>query len=345
MSAFFLSLFTITIIFELYAFVLYQQESKRPLPENVGNFERVRKKVSKAPGEKEFLFAVVGDTKGHGTFEQIYEQLEKEPLSFLVLLGDCVRRGTEGYHTYFQAEWHELRPLFPVFYVVGNHDIDEKRFSVKRFEEAYGPTNCFFEHNGNLFILLRMLDSPYSNKESLDFLERILSSKASRVKRIFLFMHIPPKVSSDYFVRSIDGRERLLSLIDRYRVNYVIGSDFHGYARVKEKNTVYLVTGGGGAHLRVVPFKQFHHAIVFRVGENDLSERIIVVPRHEETQDGIERYIISEAMPWVKENRITVGFLNIAVVFGLYFSINLLKRAFQVDDRNDFTIREKSRVK
>lgn len=314
------------ISFELYALVLFHIEGNCPLPDNFGNFKRVRMKLDKDRGKGEFLFGVVGDTKGCGTFERIYEKLQNEPLAFLVLLGDCVRKGTTGYHSYFRAEWKDRKVPYPVFYVVGNHDVDQKRFSVSSFEQAYGPANFYFQYRNNLFVCLRILDAPYSNKQSLSFLENVLAKRRFLNKRVFLFMHIPPTVSPDYHVRSIEGEKRFVSLINKYHVDYVIGSDFHGYARVKVKGTVYLVTGGGGAHLKKVELGPFHHGIVFRVKKDSVSERILFVKRNEDFEDQLERYVLAEFIPWSEGNKPLAFIANAIVLLGLFFSFRQLTK-------------------
>ncbi len=58
-------------------------------------------------------------------------------------------------------------------------------------------------------------------------------------------MHIPPAISSDFSARSSEDQKRLVALFDKVHVDYAIAGDYHGYARVKVRNTIYLVTGGG----------------------------------------------------------------------------------------------------
>ncbi len=313
-------------IFEIYALLLFFTEAAGNPPANLGNFVSVKRQIKPESGTNEFYFAVVGDTKGCGTFERIFRNISKVPIKFFVLLGDCVRKPSDGYHSYFRSECRELNPRVPMFYVVGNHDVDENDFSVAKFEKAYGPTNFSFKYHKQLFVFLRILDLPYDNRESLDFLGHVLETERSSSDHIFLFMHIPPRISPDYQVKGISGSRRLVSLIDAFSVDYVVAADFHGYARVKRKNTVYLITGGGGAHLRRVRIKQFHHGIVFRVGKRSVSEHIVVVDRHEDFQDQLERYVLGEFIPFVKHFPVVVFFINVATIVFLgyvYFMVSL----------------------
>ena len=56
---------------------------------------------------------------------------------------------------------------FPVFYVVGNHDVDAETFPISEFETNYGPTNFSFDYCGCLFIVLRILNEPYPANDAV----------------------------------------------------------------------------------------------------------------------------------------------------------------------------------
>jgi len=307
--------FALILFFEAYTLFLVYTECRLPLPKNFGNFERIRALLAQDKQREEFSFAVVGDTKGRGTFEKIVEKLKKEPLSFMVLLGDCVRKGSPGCHRYLRAEWaEEMKTPFPVFYIVGNHDVDEEEFPVSRFEKVYGPTNFSFEYQGCLFIGLRILNYPYSTLESAAFLESLLFPRQRDYKKVFVFMHIPPPVSSDLEVRTFENSEKFVELFNKYHVDYVFAGDYHGYRKITFKDTVYLVTGGGGAHLVKQKFGRFHHAIVIKVTPDSVSELILSVKRQEDFEDTIERLALVEIYPWLRTNWSVVIALNIIII-------------------------------
>lgn len=113
------------------------------------------------------------------------------PLDFAILLGDCFYDGTEEMHRYLRAELAKGYALpFPVFYVVGNHDVSPNGFPVKRFEEVYGPSIFSFEYRKCLFIILRILDAPFANEDSLAFLADFQGINLSKYIHTFAFMHI-----------------------------------------------------------------------------------------------------------------------------------------------------------
>jgi hypothetical protein len=305
------------LVAEAYAIIAVHAEGNADLPATFGNFERVRALLADNEDTEQFSFAVAGDIKGTGTFERLTGFLKAEPISFLVLLGDCVFNGRPGYHQYFRAELaEELCMSCPTFYVVGNHDVSDDQFPISRFEETYGPTNFSFEYRGDLFIVLRILHMPhYSTKESLDFLESTLSAHQDEYNKIFVFMHIPPPVSTDFAARLFENTDRFLALCDRFKVDYVIAGDYHGYARVQRNDTVYLITGGGGSRLEKVP-GNFHHVIVITVNEHGVSERIFSTEKAEELEDIVECWAIGKAYPWMKKHVWITILMDIGVICG-----------------------------
>jgi predicted phosphodiesterase len=289
--------------FLLEAYTLFvQSEGDSPLPENFGNFERNRAALEKQPNKEEFAFAVVGDTKSLGTFERIAKELRKMPLDFAVLLGDVAYEGTENAHRYLRAELAEYAQPYPVFYVVGNHDVSPAGFTIRRFEETYGPSIFSFEYQGSLFIVLQILNEPFSNEESIAFLTRLRDGQRAKHQRIFVFMHIPPPISSDFVARRFQGHAKLVDLLNQIGVDYVFAGDYHGYARVKLRDTIYIVSGGGGARLEAKLGKQFHHALVVRVGKGFVSERFVHVNRDHDFEDFFEKAAIMHIWPWLVEN-------------------------------------------
>lgn len=314
-----------TFAFEAYT-VVVQKEGDAPLPLLFGNFPANRAVLQDAQEKGEFAFAVVGDTKSVGTFESIAEELRETRLDFAFLLGDCSYGGTEDQHRYFRAECAEEYALpFPVFYVVGNHDVNPKGFPISRFEEVYGPSIFSFEYQGCLFIVLRILNVPFTNEESLAFLRKFRDADFGKYLHTFVFMHIPPPVSPTFEARSYSEAEQLVGLLDELGIDYVFAGDFHGYAQVRLRGTTYIVTGGGGAHLAEEPGKQFHHALVVRVTPNSVDERIVFIPPRNDFEDRLEKLAITEAWPWMQRHPYPHIALNVA---GFLVLIMLIGRPF-----------------
>lgn len=320
----------LTLIFalEIYTFAV-QGEGDSPLPPLFGNFKEGRASLEKVQEKGEFSFAVVGDTRSVGTFERIVDELRNTRLDFAFLLGDCSYGGTEEDHRYFRAECADEYALpFPVFYVVGNHDVSPEGFSISRFEEVYGPSIFSFEYRRCLFIVLRTLNEPFTNEESLRFLARFRNADLSKYLHTFVFLHVPPPVSPMFDARTYSESEQLVKLLDELGIEYVFAGDFHGYAQTKLHNTTYIVTGGGGAHLNEEKGKQFHHALVIRVTPDSFDKRIIAVSRTNDLEDRLEKLAISEIWPWIQRHAYLTVLLNAVgiTIFIMLLALPLIRR-------------------
>lgn len=308
-----LSVFLLGLIFAFEAYtIVVHREGDSPLPPLFGNFSANRAVLEEVTEAANFAFAVVGDTKSVGTFERISAELRETPMDFAVLLGDCSYGGTEDKHKYFRAECADEYALpVPVFYVVGNHDVNPDDFPVRRFEEVYGPSIFSFEHRGCLFIVLRILNTPFTNEESLAFLAKFRDVDLSKYLHTFAFIHIPPPVSPTFEARAFAKSDELVALFDELGIEYVFAGDFHGHAQSKHDRTTYIVTGGGGAHLAEAPGGQFHHATVIYVTPDSIDKRIMAVPPVNDLEDHLEKLAITEVWPWMQRNTVFASGLNV----------------------------------
>jgi len=308
-----ITLIVLSFAFEVYSLTVDYKERSAPLPDNYGNFDHVRALLNDDNKTEGFSFAVIGDIGSFGTFEKICAQLVNEQLSFVIILGDFVNKGTLEDHQFYRCELGEPDYFScPVFYGVGNHEIDKGfKFTVSDFEKIYGPSNYSFSYKGDLFIILRTFP-PHSTEETLAFLERELSTKRNMHDKVFVFSHIPLYQSPDFPTRSLKDSELYVSLLEEYHVDYAISADFHGYARVNVNKVNYVVTGGGGATLvNSNKYGNFHHALVVKVEENAVSERILAVEKQRDIEDKIEHFAIARVSPWVMQHKLATLSLNI----------------------------------
>lgn len=307
-------------LFEGYTLIV-RREGELPIPAYFGNSHHNIAALEGKPAKAEFEFAIMGDTKSLSTFERLSEELRKLPLDFAVLLGDVTYSGTEEAHRYLRAELSEYEQPFPVFYVAGNHDVSLDEFPVSRFEQLYGPTVFSFEYQGCLFIVLRVLDEPFSNEESIRYVEHLKNRSVDKYRRIFVFMHIPPPLSSYFIARKYHGAEQFVQLFDQIGVDYVFAGDYHGYARVKQRNTTYIVSGGGGARLSEKIGKQFHHALLLRVTHDSVSERFVHVENEHDMEDFFERAAVVYVWPWMAQNWVLVSCANGSLLVVLFLAL------------------------
>lgn len=299
--------------YEAYTLGQGYRADRAVLPANFGNFEQVRTFLpKKLPGDS-FSFAVVGDTQGgHETFEQIAEELRQEELTFMVLLGDIVSRGTEGQHTFLRSELQEeFHAPCPIFYVVGNHDVSSRGFSLSDFKRTYGPTNFAFTYQGCLFVMLQVTMDGEENAETIAFLKATLAAQRTQCRKIFVFMHVPPPVSPDFSAKEFPRSKQFIELFDTFGVDYVLAGDYHGYARTRRNGTVYLISGGGGARLRKALFGKFHHCLVVTVGPDSISEKILFKEGKQNFEDSVEGYAVADFYPWLRTHKLLAILLNL----------------------------------
>lgn len=309
--------------FEIYVFAV-QPPQEIALPPLFGNSPEIRDILEKTPKKNEFAFAVIGDTLGLGTFESICEQLRNMHLDFAVLLGDCAYKGTKSHHRHFQAELaEELALPFPVLYVAGNHDVSGHDYPVSRFEQVYGPSVFSFTFQDCLFVVLRILDPPFNNAESIAFLEQLKKRHPEKWARRFVFMHIPPPISESFVARRYSEWKDLVRLLEELNIDTVFSGDFHGYARVERNGINYIVTGGGGSPLDndKTAIEQFHHAVIVTVHPDHISEQLMCVPGNFDIEDYLEKVAIANVYPWMKGHMVFVSLLNLLVLAALIVTL------------------------
>jgi hypothetical protein len=245
------------------------------LPEGVGNRPEQVAQVKPVEGGR-YRFGVIGDVQGADVGGQLTRALLAEDLHFLVFNGDLVRKGRPGYHRLLDGWFGALAPFpFPVFYAMGNRDLKLPEFTVKEWEERYGPSNFRVSVGGDLFVILRLADPWWPAEESLDFLERTLATERGSHRRVFVFTHVPPPFTPVIGTHCMlpEHWERVRRLCAAYRVDYWISGHFHGYVRESLGQTVMLISGGGGGGLHQDGVR--HHAMVFEVGPDGVEERRI----------------------------------------------------------------------
>jgi predicted phosphohydrolase len=285
--------------FQIYAVAATRRARTTPLPALFGNGPEVVKALQARPVGDTFTFAVVGDTKSLGTFERVAQMIRRANPDFVVLLGDCTFDGTQEEHDYLRVEMaDEIDFTRPTFYLTGNHDVNEAKYPVARFEQTYGPSNFSFEYGNCLFIGMRILDPPYNNEESLAYLRSLSKADLGKYRHRFLMMHIPPPVSPDFQARTYPESGELLNIIDQMNIDYVLAGDFHGYCRTQVGQTNYLISGGGGARLNKKHGRQFNHAIFLRVGSDYVSEQILMARPANDWEDMLEHAAIVHVAPF-----------------------------------------------
>lgn len=292
-------IFVLGIALQAYAVLETNTARRTPMPDNFGNFPKVREALPAAGDDLPFTFVIVGDTRSVGTFERLAEDIDAVDPAFVVILGDWVNEGSPEHHAYFRQEAPEYGFSFPVFFSPGNHDVDSEKYPLDQFEKEYGPRNFSFVFKNNIFIFISHLDSRFSNKESFEYLKSFDRSQLEKYDRKFVFMHIPPYVSPDIKERHTKDENEFIKLFQELNIDYVIAADFHGYNRTNLNGVEYIITGGGGSHLHQSAGKQFHHAIAITLNKNMLSEKILPADANIDIDDVLQMNAIVYMGPFI----------------------------------------------
>lgn len=322
--------------FEGYTFAVVHSQSRESLPKNYGNFERIRNSLDKQGPKEAFSFAVVSDMAETCTFERLCNKLRNEGLSFMVILGDFVLTCEKGSYDYFShACIHQYRLPFPVFLVVGEHDIvyDEMNFDIgnvllANFENMYGPPNFFFEYSGCLFIGLCILPPPYSTNGSMEFLDSTLAKYSDRNRRVFVFAYTLSIVPADSATDRCEEMQAFEDIVSRYKVDYVVTAHDYGYARIEKGGTIYLVSTSGKDDAPLENERaliDLRRALVFTVTPDSVSEKSVFV-RHC-VEASARHFAMARLSPFLKRHPATAIVENL-LVLGLFCVLlrNLIKK-------------------
>lgn len=292
--------------FEIFA-VLGERKSREPLPPLFGNFAETRAFLDKAAPQKEFSFAVFGDTAGSSAFNVLAQKLRAQPVDFAVHLGNAFDAGT---YSYFRAQLQRQLALpFPVFFVPGNQDI--KALPLARFEEVFGPSIFSFTYQECLFVGLSVQGNPDATTASLQFLEDVLAEAGERYRKIFVFMHVPVLVLPG---TTLAAPEKMNELFAGYQVDYVFAGHYQGYAHVQKGVTTHIVSAAAGGHLEESSYGQFHHGLVITVGQDFVSETFVPLAVPSDIGNTLQRIAVVEVYPWLIKNRAFVVIANLVLI-------------------------------
>ena len=216
--------------------------------------------LNSAQEKQEFRFIVIGDstTKHNRKYIKLLSQIEElEPTpQFVIHLGDFVRNGKIAQYAEYLQIVHNFS--YPIIHVAGNHDL--RRDGRHLFPKVIGDLNHFFDYGNNRFIIMSDAFEKHKQEkrlfgfsnEQLAWLEDLLDDPEPVNKMIFA--HAPPeKPFSNYATgavlslkRKLKNQEQFNDLIDRYDVKLAAFGHHHLYIAVKQDETIYMISGGGG---------------------------------------------------------------------------------------------------
>jgi len=304
-------------------------------PAHFGNNQKNISYVTGKTDANDFTFIVVGDVKGGtATFEAMLEIISNDKPAFAVILGDMVGPATEISHKLFAFEMQEHSRDIPMFAVVGNHDVDPNgSFGINDFENLYGPAQFSFCIGEYLFVFLNDVGPYCESGEYIDFLESAIRSREGKIKKTFVFMHVPV-ISIDGSLRSsgLEGSERFTELAKKYNVDYVFAGDYHGYVKQGKDNTTYIISGGGGGRLRGEHGK-FHHLTRISVKNGLVEETVIISRKYLETFELIERNLAVYIWPIISFNLFSKAVTTVILVLAFLVFVYSFRRLIRPKNR------------
>ena len=236
-----------------------------------------------------FTFAVIGDNRAGKSYDDIYRELiaqaMKHNLDFMVHTGDMIRSPKEEYWEHFKAISKAV--TVPYFFVVGNHDVEDKKsegFYKKRLDLPGNELYYSFPVGDSLFIVLDSKLPGQNHKviaEQYEWLKGVLSSSGNKHK--FVFIHhplFPDKGRGHHYGESLDKfpkeRGRLHALFIKHKVTMVFQGHEHLYLRNTVNGITYIISGGGGSPLYAEESNGgFHHFVLVTVDGDTVSGKVI----------------------------------------------------------------------
>ena len=274
-------------------------------PDNFGNNPRnVAEMADVNPNG--FTFFALSDIKcGTATLEKLLSIAEQDRPAFGVILGDIVANPRAINHKLLAYRIKGLNLPFPLFLVIGNHEVDEEGvFGLSEYEQLYGSTQFHFVIGKNLFMFLRNADPYNETGDYVRYFERTLTEYAGQNLTTFVFMHVPPSSFGGAVLMSgADHAKEFMDLARKFAVRYVFCGDHHGYVKNVVGDTTYVVTGGGGDRLRG-EHGRFHHFTRIAVNRDQVTETVIAVQQQDEAKRLIERNIVTYLWPIMAGNTI-----------------------------------------
>jgi len=256
-----------------------------------------------------FSFLVIGDTHIRQQATALIKKASKaDHVSFMIILGDFVKKPNIWNHRYFLTEMtKELNLHFPVFLVPGNHDIDytfsgageEGRVTPEVFNSLYGSMNFDFAFNGCLFVICGV--DTENQASYLNYLRDILSKKGTGKRHIFLFIHHPPRGVGMAGSFPLPYEKEFFSLLEAHRVTSCFFGDYHAYWRGQRRGTNLIISGGGGRLMKWQPeWGKFHHILRITVDEDMIREEMIILKGEVFSLRGLRKWVFIHLSPILK---------------------------------------------
>lgn len=263
-----------------------------------------------------FRIALIGDCRDNMEALERIIQDARGKSDFAFILGDLVNRGTESQFNFFIHELDELEREFgqryPIYTLIGNHDLDEKK-SSELYQRYFGPDHFWLFAGKTLFIGINNVEKEIYEQE-LIWLDQVLKEKSGEADQIFVLMHKPPFVvhhKGHHPPLSKDQTRELMKVLRKYPIQAIFASHIHDHLEYKSKGIKVYVTGEGGAPQTHKKNPQYGYLVLTISGREYQVERISLgdIFNH----DWMEQLIMAQyrpIWPWLFGVCLTAVFLT-----------------------------------
>lgn len=208
---------------------------------------------------KPLRFVVYGDVRsGHDMHAALNRAILDEDPDFVVMTGDLVAAGSDDgdWERYF-AVAQTLIGSVAVYPAPGNHEYYRMNRGRPKFLDYFRvspnpsatPTGwASFEQGGVRFLALD--SNEYRTAAHLDWLKGELEKAKARRQPVFVYSHEGPYATGLHGDNGF-AIANYVPLYEKYGVAMIMYGHDHHYERGRVGKTNYLLSGGGGAELRV----------------------------------------------------------------------------------------------
>jgi len=228
--------------------------------------------------------AVYGDSQDHDAAQRkVVQAIVPFKPSIVFRVGDIVSDGDDPREWKTFNDIHEpLLKTTEYFPALGNHDKGSALYFAN-FPYLKGRRWYSVDREGIHFIVLDSNSKMDPGSKQYDWLVSDLKGAGGAKFRIVLFHHPIFGVGKGHEEDEKGLKAILLPIFEKYKVSAVFSGHEHSYQRSEYKGIYFIVTGGGGAHLRgqgrespyLKKFRKTRHFCLISTGHDSLRIRVI----------------------------------------------------------------------
>ncbi len=193
-------------------------------------------------GAFEYSFVFCGDphmhTDGDGNFPQLDQFIRANRANFAVFGGDLTFLGEEAEYKNFVK--HAKALTVPVYPAIGGHELYNNGWEY--YWRYLGPSTYAFNGGNARFIVIDTASSDIGVKQ-MEWIHQELRTNTQPL--LFVISHEPIFGGSHgtYDFPKTAEREQLIAMFEKYKVNYVLEGNYHGFVEVVSNGVHYITSG------------------------------------------------------------------------------------------------------